>query len=192
MSDYKQFCNEHNFKCNKASAAAWDAYIKEESVEFVMGWSRSYFEDKFETQWDRKATDEDWNHFKEMYDDAHVDGICEMVENIMNEILTDSFWNCSECDEVKAGVYDADCAPACWDARLCVDCFVKMSVPCCNCKDDFVLQDNDDAFEYHWKHKKDGVKVFWFCSDSCKDDYKHGHDYYFDNFYDYKKNNDEE
>ena len=187
MSDYKQFCNEHNFKCNKASAAAWDAYTKEDGVEFVMGWSRSYFNERFENQWDRKATDKDWDHFKEMYNEADVDGICEMLENIMDEVLTDSFWNCSECDKVEAGTYDADHAPTSWSSRLCQDCFTKMALPCRNCGDEFVLQDNDDAFEHHWKHNKDGVKVFWFCCVGCKDDYKYGHDHDFDNFHDYKE-----
>ena len=187
MSDYKQFCKKHNFPCNAASTAAFDAYTKEESLEFVLGWSRSYFDERFKNRWDRKATDKDWEHFKENYDEINFHDVCDTIDDLMDDCLTDSFWNCSECDETVAGTFDADHAPAGWDGRLCKGCFTKMAVPCSNCRDEFVLQDNDDAFECHWKHKKDGVKVFWFCCVGCKDDYKYGHDYYFDNFHDYKE-----
>ena len=158
MSDYKQFCNEHNFPCNKASAAAWEAYTKQESVEFVMGWSRSYFEEKFKSRWDRKATDKDWDHFSENYDEINFDVVCESIEKLMDEVLTDSFWNCSECDKVEAGTCDADHAPTSWSSRLCKGCFIKMAVPCKNCGDEFVQEDDDEKEDCCPDCRKDETK----------------------------------
>ena len=160
MSDYKQFCKKHNFPCNAASAAAFDAYTKEDGVQFELGWSRSDFDERFKNKWDRKATDKDWDHFMEMYDEINVDVVCDTLEELMDECLTDSFWNCSECDETVAGTYDADHAPAGWDGRLCQDCFTKMAVPCKNCGDEFVQEDDDEKEDCCPDCRKDDEEEF--------------------------------